>query len=83
MGVKLLNENHLEFLSLRGGCTGSSESTLVKYHIVGNHVSQLNYYDIFFMSNFYRAGWKRDWTGTWVRDEDAEFDSDEETPVLP
>ena len=29
-----------------------------------------------------RAGWKRDWTGKWVRDEDAEFDSDEETPDL-
>ena len=30
MIVKLLTERHLEFLSLRGGCTGSSESTLVK-----------------------------------------------------
>ena len=30
MSVKLLNEHHLEFLSLKGGCTGSSESTLVK-----------------------------------------------------
>ena len=29
MIVKLLTEHHLEFLSLRGGCTGSSESTLV------------------------------------------------------
>ena len=28
--VKLLTERHLEFLSLKGGCTGSSESTLVK-----------------------------------------------------
>ena len=27
---KLLTENHLEFLSLKGGCRGSSESTLVK-----------------------------------------------------
>ena len=27
---KLLTEHHLEFLSLKGGCTGSSESTLVK-----------------------------------------------------
>ena len=27
MIVKLLNEYHLEFLSLKGGCTGSSEST--------------------------------------------------------
>ena len=30
MGVKLLTEHHLEFLSLKGGCIGSSESTLVK-----------------------------------------------------
>ena len=37
MSVKLLTEHHLKFLSL-GGCTGSSESTLV---IVGNHMSLL------------------------------------------
>ena len=30
MSVKLLSEHHLEFLSLKGGCTGSSESALVK-----------------------------------------------------
>ena len=30
MTVKLLTEHHLEFLSLKGGCTGSSEHTLVK-----------------------------------------------------
>ena len=30
MIVKLLTEHHLEFLSLKGGCTGWSESTLVK-----------------------------------------------------
>ena len=30
MTVKLLTEQHLEFLSLKGGCTGLSESTLVK-----------------------------------------------------
>ena len=30
MSVKLLTEHHLEMLSLNGGCTGSSESTLVK-----------------------------------------------------
>ena len=30
MIVKLLTEHHLEFLSLTGGCTGSSKSTLVK-----------------------------------------------------
>ena len=30
MIVKLLAEHHLEFLSLKGGCRGSSEYTLVK-----------------------------------------------------
>ena len=30
MSVMLLTEHHLEFLSLKGGCTGSSESTLAK-----------------------------------------------------
>ena len=30
MTLKLLTEHHLEFLSLKGGCTGSSESTLDK-----------------------------------------------------
>ena len=30
MIVKLLTEDHLEFLSLKGGCTGSSESFHVK-----------------------------------------------------
>ena len=30
VSIKLLTEYNLEFLSLKGGCTGSSESTLVK-----------------------------------------------------
>ena len=30
MSVKLLTEHHLEFLSLKGGCRGSSVSTNVK-----------------------------------------------------
>ena len=30
MNVKLLTEHHLVFLSLKGSCTGSSESTFVK-----------------------------------------------------
>ena len=30
MIVTLLTEHHLEFQSLKGGCTGSSESILVK-----------------------------------------------------
>ena len=37
--VKLLTEHHLEFLSLKGGCAGSSESTLVKIlHCWKSHV---------------------------------------------
>ena len=35
MAIKLLTEHYLEFLSLKGGCTGSSER---KCHIVGNHM---------------------------------------------
>ena len=39
MTVKLLTEQLLEFLSLKGGCTGSSESTLVKMpHCWKSHV---------------------------------------------
>ena len=40
MSVKLLNEHHLEFLSSKGGCIGSSESTLVKIpHCCESHVT--------------------------------------------
>ena len=40
MIVKLRTEHHLEFLSLKGGCTGSSESTLVKMpHCCKSHVA--------------------------------------------
>ena len=40
MSVKLLTEHPLEFLSLIGGCTSSSESTLVKMpHCWKSHVA--------------------------------------------
>ena len=40
MSVKLLTEHDVEFLSLKGGCTGSSESTLVKMpHFWKSHVT--------------------------------------------
>ena len=40
MTVKLLTEQHLEFLSTKGGCTSSSESTLVKMlHSWKSHVA--------------------------------------------
>ena len=39
MSVKLLTEHHLEFLSLKVGCTGSPESTLVKMpHYWKSHI---------------------------------------------
>ena len=41
MAVKLLTEKHLEFLSLKGDCTGSSESNLSKCHVFGNHMPRL------------------------------------------
>ena len=46
MSVKLLTKLHLEFLSLKGGCTGSSESTLVKKpHCWKSHVMAHYYCD--------------------------------------
>ena len=40
MTVKLLTEQHLELVSLKGGCTGSSETTLVKIpHCWKSHVA--------------------------------------------
>ena len=50
MSLKLLTKYHLEFLSLKGGCTGSSESTHakmphcwkshVKAHLVVNEINK-------------------------------------------
>ena len=40
MSVKLLTGHHLAFLRLKGGCTGWSESTLVKMpHCRKSHVT--------------------------------------------
>ena len=48
MSVKLLIEHHLEFLSLKGDCTGSSESTLDKMpHCWKSHVSAHLQYQIY------------------------------------
>ena len=46
MIVNLLTERHLEFLSLKGGCTGLSDSTFVKIpHSWKSHVmAQLSCY---------------------------------------
>ena len=39
MSVELLTEYHLEFLSLKGGCTDSSESILIKMpHCWKSHI---------------------------------------------
>ena len=48
MTVKLLTEHHLEFLNIKGHCTGSSQSTLVKKpHCWKSHVApHLYYYSI-------------------------------------
>ena len=63
MIVKLLTEHHLEFLSLKGSCTGSSESTLVKMpHCWKSHVAaQINSGCITFMS-FYSDGFSKAYT---------------------
>ena len=45
MIVKLLTEHHLEFLSLKGGCTCSPESRLVKMpHCRKSHVAAILLY---------------------------------------
>ena len=56
MTVKLLTEHHLEFLSLKGGCTGLSESTLIKMpHCWKSHVAaQIISYAIIFVSYLIR-----------------------------
>ena len=53
MIVKLLTEHHFEFLSLIGGCRGSSEYTLVKMsncwksHAAAHYCNCLNVYSRF------------------------------------
>ena len=45
MTIELLTEHSLEFLSLKGGCAGSSESTLVKMpHCWKSHVAAQIYH---------------------------------------
>ena len=58
MSVKLLTEHHLEFLSLKGGCTGSSESILVKMphcwksHVMA-HVKHKYFAQVLYFVQFY------------------------------
>ena len=50
MTLRLLTEHNLEFLSLKGGCTGSSESTLVKItHCWKSHVAAHLYRNSYFI----------------------------------
>ena len=45
MSVKLLTEHYCEFLSLKGGCTGSSECTLIKMpQCLKSHITAQIYY---------------------------------------
>ena len=55
MTVKLLTEHHLGFLSLKGGCTGSSESTPVKipHYWKSRVTAQLLSSDVFFIDSHY------------------------------
>ena len=57
MNVKLLTGQHLELLSLKGGCSGSSESTLVKMpHCWKSHVAAHFYLFIYlFILGFIRC----------------------------
>ena len=41
MSVELLTEHQLDFLSLKGDCTGRLSLHLSKYHFVGNHMLRL------------------------------------------
>ena len=43
MSVKLLTKHHLEFLSLKGGCTAHMSLHLSKCQIVGNHMAGLKF----------------------------------------
>ena len=56
MIVKLLAEHHLEFLSLKGGCRGSSQSTLVKMSNCWKSHAAAHYYGINLL--FSPKGWR-------------------------
>ena len=56
MSVKLLTEHYLVFLSLQGGCTGSSESTIVKMpHYWKSHVAVHFILSLFGLSNAFET----------------------------
>ena len=51
MSVKQLAEHNLEFLSLKGGCTSSSESTLVMMSHCSKSHAAAQFYDSFAVSD--------------------------------
>ena len=54
MTVELLTEQHLEFLSLKGGCTGWPESTLVKMpHCLKSHVAAYLFECIWYICSYF------------------------------
>ena len=55
MSVKLLIENHLEFLSLKGGLTGSSESQLVKVPHCWKSRVTAHLWNIFHFMNYFSS----------------------------
>ena len=57
MSVKLLTEHHLEFISLKGGCRGSSESTLVKMSNCWKSLPRLIFYKFCFSHKTERTSW--------------------------
>ena len=60
MAIKLLTEYHLEFLSLKGGCTESSGSTLVKMpHCCESHVAAHMYPDFGEQPNLFQGNMLR------------------------
>ena len=67
MNVYLLTEHHLEFLSLKGGCRGSSESTLAKMsncwksHAAAQVSWLRTQYDAFYSYRIGSVGRELDW----------------------
>ena len=63
MIVKLLTERHLEFLRLKGGCRGSSLSTLVKMSWKSHALAHFAFISVQLFPNFsFKIR-----TGTWER----------------
>ena len=53
MTLRLLSEHHFENLSLKGGCTGSSESSLVKMPHCWKSYVAAHIYNVFGFNNLF------------------------------